>query len=121
MTPTADEMQSLAMALGRVPSGLFILTARQGDRETGMLAFWVQQCSFEPPQMTVALRRAREVIARLDSGSRLSLNLLPEGQTNFISQLGRGFALDQPTFTGLNIDRMPGQPPTLCDAMGYLI
>jgi len=48
MTDTA----ALAAALGKVPSGLFVLTAKQGDAETAMLASWVQQCSFDPPQLT---------------------------------------------------------------------
>ncbi|MBI3469346.1 MAG: flavin reductase family protein, partial [Planctomycetes bacterium] len=29
--------------LGRLPSGVFILTARDGTDETGMLASWVMQ------------------------------------------------------------------------------
>ena len=33
MSVTGEALQSLAMVLGRVPSGLFILTARQGDRD----------------------------------------------------------------------------------------
>ena len=40
------------LALGRVPSGLFILTAGNGPTETGLLASWVQQCSFDPPRLT---------------------------------------------------------------------
>ena len=51
-----------AAALGRIPSGLFVLTARNGERETGMLASWVQQCSFTPPCVSVALRKGRELI-----------------------------------------------------------
>ena len=39
---TTDPHKSLAAALGRIASGLFILTARQGKAETGMLASWVQ-------------------------------------------------------------------------------
>ena len=41
MTPPPD---SALAALGRIPSGLFVLTLRHGGRETGMLASWVQQC-----------------------------------------------------------------------------
>ena len=58
-------------ALGRVPSGLFILTARVGDRETGMLASWVQQCSFDPPQVSAAFARDRWVLDWLTDGAAL--------------------------------------------------
>ena len=50
-----NDPEALAAALGRVPSGLVVLTARHGARETGMLASWVQQCSFDPPQVEAHL------------------------------------------------------------------
>jgi flavin reductase (DIM6/NTAB) family NADH-FMN oxidoreductase RutF len=115
-----DALQELAPALGRLPSGLCILTARHGDRETGMLVSWVQQCSFEPPQVTAAVRAGREVLAWLAPGAAFTLNLIGEGQTNFLSHFGKGFALDQPAFTGLNVERRDGLAPILSDALGYL-
>ena len=117
MTPT----QQTAMALGRIPSGLFILTARQGERETGMLASWVQQCSFDPPQVSVAVRRDRDIAAWLTPGAAFALNQLGEGQNSFLSHFGKGFDLDQPAFTGLNVERPDGEGPILLDAMGYLL
>jgi len=114
------EDQAFALALGRLPSGLFILTARQDERETGMLTSWVQQCSFEPPQVSVAVRRGRDVLAWLVSGAPFTLNILAEGQTNFLSHFGKGFSLDEPAFTGLNVERRDGEAPILVDALGHL-
>src|SRR5258706_383723 len=71
MSPSANEgLQELALALGRVPSGLFILTVCDGQRETGMLASWVQQCSFEPPQVSVAVKHGRDLLAVLKGGAQ---------------------------------------------------
>src|SRR2546423_11297886 len=89
---------------GRVPSGLFILTIRHGDAETGMLASWVQQCSFDPPQITVAVKRERDVWAWLDDGAAFTLNILDDSQTDMIGHFGRGFALNEPAFNGLALD-----------------
>lgn len=121
MAPEGDVMQALALALGRVPSGLFILTARQGERETGMLASWVQQCSFSPPQVSIAIRPDRPLVAWLPIGAPLTLNLVGEGQNQFLSHFGKGFDLDQPAFTGLNVQRRDGEAPILCDALGHLL
>ncbi len=115
-----DMLQEMAPVLGRVPSGLFILTARHGERETGMLASWVQQCSFEPPLVTVAVRKGRDVLAWLNLGSPFTLNLLAEGQSTLLSHFGKGFALDQPAFEGLRVERHDGFPPILSDSLGYL-
>jgi flavin reductase (DIM6/NTAB) family NADH-FMN oxidoreductase RutF len=120
MTVQGDA-QSLAAALGKVPSGLFILTVRHGECETGMLASWVQQCSFEPPQVSFCVRRDRDVTAWLQPGAACTLNQLGEGQSHLISHFGKGFALGEPAFTGLNVERREGEAPILCDALACLL
>jgi hypothetical protein len=57
----SDSVNDVSAALGRVPSGIFILTTGYEGRATGMLASWVQQAGFEPPMVTVAVRRDRFV------------------------------------------------------------
>ena len=71
MSTPADKNGSLAQALGRIPSGLFVLTVRNGAKETGMLASWVQQCSFDPPRLTIAIRQGRDVLEWLEDGARV--------------------------------------------------
>src|SRR5438270_5423709 len=112
----ADRHKALAAALGRVPSGMFILTARHGEAETGMLASWVQQCSFEPPLLSVAIRRGREVTGWLTPGASFTLNVLDDAQTDMVAHFGRGFDPGQPAFTGLEVLRPDGGAPVLADA-----
>ena len=115
-----EAQRRLAAALGRVPSGLFIMTVCQGEAATGMLASWVQQCSFEPPQISVAVQRARPIAAWLREGAPFTVNILDAGQTDMIVHFGRGFALDQPAFEGLEITRSEGGAPVLSEALAYL-
>lgn len=115
-----DPQRQLASALGRVPSGLFILTARQGENETGMLASWVQQCSFDPPQVTLALRPDRPMAAWLVEGATFVLNVLEDSQTDMIAHFGRGFALGEPAFTGVEVERPGGLAPVLSEALAFL-
>ena len=120
MTAQGD-LQALATALGKVPSGLFILTVRNGDRETGMLTSWVQQCSFEPPQVSVCIRRDRDVIAWLTNGAPFTLNQLGDGQSNLISHFGKGFTLEEPAFLGVDVERREDEAPILIDALAHLL
>jgi flavin reductase (DIM6/NTAB) family NADH-FMN oxidoreductase RutF len=106
-------------ALGRIPSGLFILTVKHGDADTGMLASWVQQCSFDPPQVSVAVRRDRDVNGWLTPDAAFVLNILDDSQTDMIVHFGRGFALDAPAFTGLEVERQHSGP-VLCEALAFL-
>jgi flavin reductase (DIM6/NTAB) family NADH-FMN oxidoreductase RutF len=116
----AERAKGLAAALGRVASGLFVVTVRRGSDETGMLASWVQQCSFEPPQLSVAIRRDREVNAWLTPETAFTVNVLDDTQTDMIVHFGRGFALDEPAFVGLDVGRPGGAPPVLQEALAYL-
>src|SRR5262245_40404267 len=95
-----DGRKATAAALGRVPSGLFILTARHGADETGMLASWVQQCSFEPLLVSVAVRRDRYVAGWLTPDTLFALNVLDENQTDLVAHFGRGFGPGEPAFKG---------------------
>lgn len=121
MTGSGDDDESLAAALGRIPSGLFVLTARHGDHETGMLVSWVQQCSFDPPQVSVAVKKGRDVLDWLADGTSFVLNVLPEGSKTLIGHFGRGFEADQPAFEGLKVTRERGSAPVLLAAHAYLI
>jgi flavin reductase (DIM6/NTAB) family NADH-FMN oxidoreductase RutF len=116
-----DRQKPLAAALGRIASGLFIVTARRGEAETGMLASWVQQCSFDPPQVSMCLRQGREINAWLEVGSPFTINILEDdGNTDLIVHFGRGFGIDEPAFEGLEVERPDGAAPVLKDALAYL-
>lgn len=117
----ADTPESLAAALGRIPSGLFVLTARNGDAETGMLASWVQQCSFDPPQVSVALNNARDTLEWLTDGATFVLNVIPEGGKALVAHFGKGFAPGEPAFDGLQVVRERDTPPVLLAAHAYLV
>jgi flavin reductase (DIM6/NTAB) family NADH-FMN oxidoreductase RutF len=111
---------SVAAALGRIPSGLFILAVRHGASETGMLASWVQQCSFDPPRITIAIRKGREVLEWLSTGAALVINVLPEGAKNLVGHFGKGFELGEPAFTGIKLARQHEAAPVLAAAHAFL-
>ena len=112
---------AMAAALGRIPSGLFILTMKSADRETGMLASWVQQCSFDPPQLTAAIRKSRDVLAWLRAEATFTVNVIPEGGKALVAHFGKGFELGEPAFEGVEVHREADAPPILQSAHAYLV
>ncbi len=121
MSTDADSAKSLAAALGRIPSGLFVLTVRNGKHDTGMLASWVQQCSFEPPQVSVAVRKGRYLLDWLAEGTAFIVNVLAEGQKNLLAHFGKGFEPHEPAFEGLEVRHARGQAPVLLEAHAALM
>lgn len=45
--------------MGRVVGSLSVVTCKDGDAESAMLASWISQASFDPPGLTVAVKRDR--------------------------------------------------------------
>jgi flavin reductase (DIM6/NTAB) family NADH-FMN oxidoreductase RutF len=119
--PTHDPRETIGAVLGRTPSGLFVLTARSADgRETGMLASWVQQASFEPPMVTVAVNRKRFLHEWLSVTPHVALNLIGEGQKQFLKHFGSGFEPNEPAFDNVPLTRGATGVPLLAEALGYL-
>lgn len=115
-----DHHKELAAALGRVASGLFIVTFRRDDAETGLLASWVQQCSFDPPGVTIAIKKGRPVSKWLQAGTLFAVNILDDAQTDMIVHFGRGFELSEPAFDNIAVDRPSTGAPVLREALAYL-
>lgn len=114
----------IAAALGRIPSGIFILTARDGSGgticETGMLSSWVMQAGFDPPMLTAAVRRDRYLAEWLTAGSPFVLNLVGSDHKDLLKHFSKGFEPAEPAFTGLEIGRSPLGLPILSAALGHL-
>jgi len=112
--------QALAAALGRVPSGLFILTVGSDGQATGMLASWVQQCSFDPPQISLAMKAGRHAADLLTDRAAFVVNILPAGANDLLKHFGKGFGPGEPAFTGLDVYPTAEGVPVLRAALAHL-
>jgi flavin reductase (DIM6/NTAB) family NADH-FMN oxidoreductase RutF len=114
------DSKPLDLVLGRVPSGIFILTVGTGDRATGMLASWVMQAGFEPPMVSVAVRQGRYVGDWIAAGQPFVLNLLAETNASLRKHFNGGFEPGMPAFEGLSISHCPRGVPILNDSLGHM-
>lgn len=95
--------EQVGRALGRIPSGCSIVTARHGGRRTGMLGSWVQQAGFEPPMISVAIRKGRAIEGLIEASGEFVVNMLGEDPTAMFKHFGKGFELEQDAFAGLTV------------------
>ncbi len=118
---TDNLKEKIAPLLGRIPSGVFILTATDGNgNETGMLSSWVQQAAFEPPIFSVAVNSKRYLNDWLAKAPEVVLNFVGETQFEFLKHFGKGFEPDQPAFEGIDIERGTTGAPIIKGALAYL-
>ena len=111
---------SIAQILGRIPSGLFVLTVRHGGQDGGMLASWVMQAGFEPPMVSVAVRSDRHIAAWLTAGSPFVLHVLPMGDKSLLKHFSRGFEPGDAVLAGLDFERGPDDVAVLKGTVGHL-
>jgi flavin reductase (DIM6/NTAB) family NADH-FMN oxidoreductase RutF len=98
---------------------LFVLAARRGDEEDGMLASWVMQAGFEPPMISIALRKDRRLAEWLAAGTPFVLNVLADDQLSLV----RHFSRERPpgkAFSGLPLERTATGLPLLDGVVGFL-
>jgi 3-hydroxy-9,10-secoandrosta-1,3,5(10)-triene-9,17-dione monooxygenase reductase component len=118
--PSSNPVNPIGQALGKIPSGLYILTVRHEGHATGMLVSWVQQAGFEPPMITAAVGTKRYVADWVASSRKFTLNQLPVGSKALIRHFGRGFAADAPAFEGVAVRDGAQGGPVLEAALSFL-
>ena len=95
------EIPPLAQALGRLPSGLFVLTTGEGEAFTGTLVSLVQQVGFDPPVIAVAIQRGRPVETVIRDHGRFCLAVISKSGKALLAHFARGFEPGQPVLEGI--------------------
>ncbi|MDF5739639.1 MULTISPECIES: diflavin flavoprotein [unclassified Nostoc] len=112
---------SVEQAVGRIVGSLCVLTAKEGDRSSAMLASWVAQASFSPPGLTIAVAKERAVETLTHTGNKFVLNILKEGNhlglmKHFLKPFGPG----EDRFADVAAQETESGSPILTDALAYL-
>jgi flavorubredoxin/flavin reductase (DIM6/NTAB) family NADH-FMN oxidoreductase RutF len=112
----------LDKALGRLSGGLYVVTARQQERASAMVASWVSQASFAPPGLTVAVAKDRAIETLMQVGDRFVLNILREdNHQSLLRHFLKRFPPGADRFAGVNtLDGVAEGGPVLGDALAYL-
>ena len=112
----------LDKALGRLSGGLYVVTARQEERASAMVASWVSQASFDPPGITVAVAKDRAIEALLQVGDRFVLNILREDNyQDLMRHFLKRFPPGADRFAGVStLEGVATGGPVLGDALAFL-
>jgi flavin reductase (DIM6/NTAB) family NADH-FMN oxidoreductase RutF len=115
-----DNQEILGTAIGCIPSGLFIVTTTQHQKNVVMLASWVQQAGFTPPIVTIAVAKGRDIASLLNVGSPLVVNILEKGQGKLIGHFAKSFAPEADPLAEISTAIAPSGQPYLQEAIAYL-
>jgi len=117
--------EATAAALGRIPSGLFVVTwrARENDADAtdrAMLASWIMQGGFVPPLITIAVGTSRDLLSTIDQCDPFVVNVLGESQRSLVGRFGKPAAPGEDPFAGLAVNRSPSGTALIPDAIAWL-
>ena len=119
---TQDETnEKIGVAIGKIPSGLFILTAKYDDQRCGMLASWVQQVSFHPPMVSVAIAKGRTIMPLVSESRQFGLCQLAENEKVLLRKFANPSDSSEDPFLGFElISDTVTQVPVLAQGLSYV-
>lgn len=117
---TDEQKLPIGKALGRIPSGVFVLTAAHDGQRMAMLASWVQQAAFDPPAISIAIARGRTIGNLIRTSSRFAVSIIAEHDKALMKRYARGMKEGEDPFAGVPTSTSPGGAPILSDALGWL-
>ncbi len=111
----------LDKALGRLSGGLYIITAQKGDVKSAMLASWVNQASFKPLGLTIAVAKDRAIESLMQVGDKFVLNILEEGNyQSLMKHFLKRFRPGADRFEGVKTQPAENGAPILTEALSYV-
>jgi flavorubredoxin/flavin reductase (DIM6/NTAB) family NADH-FMN oxidoreductase RutF len=116
-----SQVDPTVQAVGRLVGSLCIVTARQNDVSSAMLADWVAQATFNPPGLTIAVAKDRAIESLLYRGNAFVLNILGEGKhLGLMKHFLKPFSPGEDRFVGVETQPAQNGCPALKDAVAYL-
>ncbi|MEA5464359.1 diflavin flavoprotein [Leptothoe sp. PORK10 BA2] len=116
-TPASD----VEKAVGRLVGSLCVVTAKQNEVASAMLASWVAQATFSPPGFTVSVAKERAIETLVYPGNPFVLNVLGEGkQLGAMKQFLKPFRPGENRFEGVDVDIANNGAYILKEAIAYL-
>lgn len=104
-------------AMGKTPSGLFIVTAKSGEKQAAFLGSFVQQASFDPLVFSVAVHPDRYPYTLMNESKKFGLTIIPEGDKTLLKTFAKGHGPDEDLIATVSHELVE-DVPLLKDGLG---
>ncbi|MFN8578346.1 MAG: flavin reductase family protein [Candidatus Sericytochromatia bacterium] len=71
-----ENKEIVGKALGKVASGLYVVTSKHGDNYAAFTASFLVQVSFDPPLVAVAMKKGRESYDIISGSKKFAVNII---------------------------------------------
>ena len=114
------EASPLARALGRIPSGLFVVSTLGHGRPVGFLGSFVMQMGFSPPTVCIGVGKSRPQLQDIRRSGRFALSILDAPSRSLMTAFLRKLPPDTSPFDGLSVGHATSGSPVLTEALAWV-
>jgi len=112
--------EQIGRSLGRLASGVYVITCQHENEPDGMLTTWIAQAAFEPPFITIAIKDGRPILDCVKEGTNLAVNVLSKNNTDIFKQFAKPHLSAADRFAGLELMPDLQFAPVFSKALSYL-
>jgi flavin reductase (DIM6/NTAB) family NADH-FMN oxidoreductase RutF len=101
---------------------LYVVSARDGDRENGQIATWIMPATLVPghPRIAAVLSPQNYTHTLIAASGMFALSMLRDDQADLVPLFGLVSGRDIDKFDGLALARTPAGLPVLVDSCGWV-
>jgi flavin reductase (DIM6/NTAB) family NADH-FMN oxidoreductase RutF len=114
------QISPLASALGRIPSGLFIVTTLKDGQPLGFVGSLVAQVGLEPPRICVAVGKDRAHLAGMRETGHFTISILDGESSGVMGAFFKPAPEGQTHYDALETITAPSGVPALSSTLAWL-
>ena len=118
MSSVAPSKEKIGPAIGRLASGVYIVTVDVAGKKDGMLATWITQAGFDPPSLVVSVTKQREILRAMNVGDRFTINVLSNRNMDIFKAFAKPH--NDEKFDGLALKESNIAGPVFAEAVSYI-
>jgi flavin reductase (DIM6/NTAB) family NADH-FMN oxidoreductase RutF len=109
-----------ALALGRIPTGLYVVSALDAGRPVGFVGSFLMQVGFAPPTLCVAIGKDRAHLAAVRASGFFGVSVLDPASEKLMNRFFKKYPAGSGPFDGLAWKSAASGSPVLDDALAWL-
>ena len=115
-----SELTPLARALGRIPTGLYIVTSKDGSEALGFVGSFVMQTGFDPPTVCVAIGKDRAHLAAIRSSGRFCISVLDGASSGVMGHFFKKYEGGESALDHVATAETPSGLPLMSEALAWM-
>jgi len=113
------ELSPIALALGRVPTGLYVVTSEAAGKPLGFVGSFLMQVGFRPPTLSVAVAQGREHLGAMRAHGRFAVSVLDGSCARRMGAFFKKYPPGETAFDHVTCAATPGGLAVLSEALAW--